>query len=200
MKKIYIIIGTLLFISLIILGYKYYLNKKELSDNVINISNLEQSIHLLKYSILQSVVFGSENKLLRVKTNEGEVLISDILDGMNTIVFRFSAHSCEPCLNRELANISHLEKQGVPVLIVATYSNPREFRLLLKKFDIGSRYILLEEGESLCSFENTSSDLFVFLLDPDANIRFLFFPVQNEDNLSIEYFDFIEALFKKHRK
>jgi hypothetical protein len=119
---------------------------------------------------------------------------------MNTLVFRFSESSCSPCLKRELSNISSLEKQGIPILIIATYSNKREFRILLENYNIKSRYLLLDKDQYLFTFENTSSDLYLFLLMSNLKISYLFFPVQTEDSLSSEYFSFIEAIFKKNRE
>ncbi len=200
MKKLLVLILILLLMGAIFFAYQYYTTKKMLSDCKIKESNTEQSSHLLQQSLLQSIVFGSEAELLSLKVEDKEVLLSEVVDGLNTLIFRFSEHTCKPCLERELKNISFLEKQGIPVLVVASYSNHRELKLLLKEFDISSRYILLKENEHLCSFEGTSSDLYIFLLIEGSNIEYLFFPVQNEDNLSKEYFDFIEALFKKHRK
>lgn len=196
-KKIIIVIPILLFgIAIGIAYFSYRENTKELERQVIYLKN---SNNLLKYSLLQSTIYGGDSINSILKTDKGIAPLSKIID-MNTLVLRFSDTSCSPCLKRELSNISDLEKRDIPILIIATYSNKREFQLLLKEYDIKSRYLLLDKSQYLFSFENASSDLYLFLLMDDLNFDYLFFPVQTEDSLSYDYYNFIEALYEKHRK
>lgn len=170
-------------------------NIRELEEQI---THLEYSNNLLRYSLSQSIIYGKDTINSTIKTSDGIVPLSKIID-MNTIVFRFSEHSCTPCLKRELSNISRIEKRGIPLLIIASYSNKRELRILLEKYNIRSRYLLLDEKQSLFTFEDSSSDLYFFLLKPSLKINYLFFPVQTDDSLSSEYFNFIEAIYLKNR-
>jgi hypothetical protein len=172
----------------------YFDTKSNLQKYKIENHNLENSNRLLKYSLFQTIVFNQDTILKIVNINDSIVFLSQKID-KNTLVLRFSDNSCTPCLKRELNNISLLEKRGIPVLIISSYNNKREFKALLQEYDIKSDFLLLEQKQELFPFDKISSDLYVFLLTKDLEVKYLFFPVQTEDYLSVEYFNFIENLF-----
>jgi len=193
------ILLTGLILLLLVIGYIFCFSTTKTKEIKEQIVYLENSNNLLKHSLYQTVMYGKETINSTIKTSEGIVPLSKIID-MNTIVFRFSENSCNSCLKRELSNISHIEKQGIPVLIIATYSNKRELRLLLEKYDIKSKYLLLDAKQYLFAFEDVSSDLFLFILTPGLQVNYLFFPVQTDTSLSYEYFKFIEFIYKENRR
>lgn len=184
---------------MLLVVFLFFQMKKNAKETDIQLDRLENANRLLKYSLFQAMIFSQDKINDIVTTNHGETPLAKVID-MNTLIFRFSENACSPCLQRELMNVSLLEKQGIPILIIASYKNSRELQILLQKHNVKSRFILLEDNQELFPFEKQASDLYLFLLTPELNVEYLFFPVQTEDDLSSEYYNFIETTFKKNRK
>jgi hypothetical protein len=199
MKNVAIIFFLILLSGTIFSIINFYGTKEDIRLYKRQISDLEISNRLLKYSLFQTLIYSKDSIYSIIKTKNEIVPLLKIIDE-NTLVLRLSEHSCNPCLQRELANISALEKNGIPLLLIASYSNEREFISLLREYGVKSKYLVLGHDEELFSFEKNTSDLYLFLLTPDLNINYLFFPIQTEDHLSSEYYNFIETIFSEKRR
>lgn len=179
--------------------YLYFKQKNGIDKYKAEVQHLENIKGLLEHSIFQLILFGNDTIKTTLTTDKGQVHLSQLID-MNTVILRFSKNACMPCLKRELGTISLLEKQGIPVLIIASGYNRREIKSMLNEHEVYSRYILLADHENLFSFENKSSDgLYLFLLYKDLRTDYLFFPVQFEDRLSREYVNHLISIYEAHR-
>jgi hypothetical protein len=200
-KKIYVlgILIVSLIIALSLLIYKTCDLNKKIDNYKIDIHKVESGENSLKYSLFQTIIFSGDKIKDTIRTNKGIAPLRQLIE-MNTIIFRFSKESCMPCLQRELNNISLLEKKDIPVIIIVSGYNNIEMKALLNEYKVYSRYILLEKEEQLFSFEDISSDLFLFMLSKDLTIKYLYFPIQYQGQLSDEYTNYLISLYEKNRE
>lgn len=190
---------AILFAFILILSFFLYtniVNNKKINKLNILTTNIVTQNELLKNSLFQNSVFnGSDiNKKFTTKDNN-EIFLSDIIKD-STLIIRIFENTCAPCMNKELSNISKLEKKGIPILILSTFTNTRALASLLNQFNINSKTYNLKHDEHLFTFDG-NSDIYVFLLTKDLKVRYLFFPVQNDKDVSSSYYQHIENIFRK---
>lgn len=200
MKKIYKSI-LILFGFISVLSFFLYINianHKQIKKLNIKTNNIITHNELLKNSLFQSSIFNGSDLNERFITKDNhEVYFKDIVKD-SLLVIRFFENTCSPCLHKELANISKLEKKGIPILILSSFSNPRALTSLLNQFGINSKVYNLKYSERLFSFDE-SVDLYVFFLTKDLKTRYLFFPVQYDKEVSSSYYQHIENIFNKDK-
>lgn len=146
---------------------------------------------LLKNSLFQSIFFSDfEISDFFYTDNDEKIFLKNIV-GDGVLVFRIFENSCSSCVDREFGNISKLEKEGLPILIVASYENRRLLNLYLKEYDIKSKVYNLKSKFCLFQFDKDIDDIYCFLLDSCIDSKYMFFPIQNEQGTSDFYYQFI---------
>ena len=194
MNKNQILITILLILVIILLGCSYYQNistNNKIKKTQVQINTLVEQNNLLKNSLFHTIL--SSNPLITetFKTKDNRIIHwKDIID-KNVLVFRFFDNSCSSCLDRELSNINSLENKGVPILILATFPNERALQSLLNRNKIKSPVYNLAPQFHLFSFEEHIPNLYIFFLSRELNIKYLYFPIQNDNEISTAYYQHI---------
>lgn len=119
---------------------------------------------LLKNSMFQSIFFSNFEISDFFYTDNDERIFFKNIVGDGVLVFRIFENSCSSCVDREFGNISKLEKEGLPILIVASYENRRLLNLYLKEYDIKSKVYNLKSkfciDDSRVDFYNQHKGIF----------------------------------------
>ena len=189
------VFAVLFFLIILFLTYINYNNKKKIEILSQNVQLVTRQNQLLKNTLLDySMIFGAGSILDTLfLTNKESVLLSDLIK-YKTVIARISEGSCNPCLKRELKHIKELEENGIPVILFASFSNKRSLSSLLNEYNIISEVYLLESEGHLFPFDE-SLRLYVFTIDKELKADNLFLPVQYEDQLSADYYQYIKTLF-----
>ena len=133
-----------------------------------------------------------------VLSNLDRILLDTLLDKSFKLIFRFGESSCNPCIQRELQNISNLEK-SIPknkIIVIASYDDERKAMILLNNYNIESRLICLSPSSKITSLESDAIDPCLFLLNKDLKMNNVFFSLQEDAGLSIEYYQNILRLLQ----
>lgn len=172
--------------------YKLYRIGQKVEETSRIISNLKDENTLLKNSLLQTLFSYKESITDSICTTDNKQLsLKEIIKGPR-LIFRIFEYSCPPCLNKELENISKLEKEGVPITIIASFQKERLLKAYLNEYDIKSEVYNLKESSFLFPFDKDISSIYCFILNKDRTISALFFPIQNEKEVSHAYYTFIQ--------
>lgn len=127
------------------------------------------------------------NKQVNPKTIS--ILRENITKTNKKIIVYIKENACESCLNTLLKNISIFEKEDESILLCGKYSNPNKFKLLLLEHKIKSSFVILKEDDQLFSETFDFIDLVLFTIDEFHIIDNVFFPIQTEEDLLLNYFE-----------
>ena len=161
--------------------------KKLCERSHIHCSNLTQLLDLTNQAYVHCAL-EKQNKLKeRIETNNGTINLNDTI-GEGQLVLYFTESSWNPCIKRELTNVSKLSKKGYNVFLIGVFSTQRELASLLSKYEINSNYISIPPNTSIYEgdFEPVSN-LEYFIVDNEHIVNNSFIPVQRNDTLSVEY-------------
>jgi hypothetical protein len=107
------------------------------------------------------------------------------------LIVRYSPLACDICLEEELKQIGNfLEKIGIEnVIILASNHNIRSLKALKNRLQ-GNLMVCQVEKTGI-PFEESNSNLFVFVLDKDMTVKDFFIPEKTLPNLSKDYYEAI---------
>lgn len=124
-----------------------------------------------------------------LKDSEGRQYRADSIFRKDKIVFRFTQHDCEDCIQSEIEHIrqSGLSKQ---VIGIASYNNLRVLRMALQKYriDFPVFFLPFEREKDVFPVTETIRRPFVFLMTPHLQARYYFSPDAAFPNMSQRYY------------
>ena len=159
------------------MGYNYYVVNKYV--NAINVMHQKLlSMASSYYTVKQNLIKIAAN----TKVNK------------SLIIFRFYDSSCNPCIERELLNLVNF-KVSHPKTDIIIGANLDEKKIRSKILSIGleAKIVVLCEDDKLLPFEK-DEEFYICLIDENFNVSNLFFPMQNDNNFSISYFDSLKDI------
>lgn len=162
----------------------------QLSDN--------QSLYKeLRSNISKQYLYEQQKVNNKLVLSDGDSLLLDtVLGTSNKLIFRFSETSCNPCIQRELQNISYFEnKFGFDkIIIIASYEDRKKAIVKLNNHNVQSKLICLSPKTKLSPFEGDFVPPYLFLLNRDLKMKKIFFTLQTDGQLSSEYFNVVARL------
>ena len=176
------------------MGYNYYVVNKYV--NAINeLTNPDSYYHYyirvanVKDNYFQGDITssGCNEKLKKLLMSLGNL-------NKSLIIFRFYDSSCNPCIERELLNLVNF-KVSHPKTDIIIGANLDEKKIRSKILSIGleAKIVVLCEDDKLLPFEK-DEEFYICLIDENFNVSNLFFPMQNDNNFSISYFDSLKDI------
>ena len=193
LKKIIIMI----IIILSVMGYNYYVVNKYV--NAINVMHQKLlSMASLYYTVKQNLIKIAANTKVNLSSKENEKLKKLLMSlgnlNKSLIIFRFYDSSCNPCIERELLNLVNF-KVSHPKTDIIIGANLDEKKIRSKILSIGleAKIVVLCEDDKLLPFEK-DEEFYICLIDENFNVSNLFFPMQNDNNFSISYFDSLKDI------
>lgn len=124
-----------------------------------------------------------------LKDSEGRQYRADSIFRKDKIVFRFTQHDCEDCIQSEIEHIrqSGLSKQ---VIGIASYNNLRVLRMALQKYriDFPVFFLPFEKEKDVFPVTETIRRPFVFLMTSHLQTRYYFSPNVAFPNMSQRYY------------
>lgn len=146
---------------------------------------------LVEDSLFKSIFFNGTEISKKLYTDTGEVISLDSIVNSKVLIYRIFDNSCASCINQEFNVLKEIEKSGFPIMIISTFSNFRLLKSYIKEHGIKSPVYNLKENAYLFSFERETNDIYYCVLDKNLNYNYLFFPIQNDKDLSLAYIQYI---------
>lgn len=177
----------------IYIGFRLLEATKKLQQKEIHNIELSTEKELLEYNLLQSIFCQNLpiNETLLTADNKTIFLKEHITT--KTLICRIFENSCSTCQQKELQRIGSLENEGIPIVIIASFTNKRQLKSLLKANGINSKYFNLSESCNLFPFDANSNDIYICLIDEHLKPKYIFIPVQNNNFLSETYLKYIKT-------
>ena len=180
LKKIIIMI----IIILSVMGYNYYVVNKYV--NAINVMHQKLlSMASSYYTVKQNLIKIAANTKVNLSSKENEKL-KKLLMSLGNLN--------NPCIERELLNLVNF-KVSHPKTDIIIGANLDEKKIRSKILSIGleAKIVVLCEDDKLLPFEK-DEEFYICLIDENFNVSNLFFPMQNDNNFSISYFDSLKDI------
>lgn len=160
----------------------------------VHCSNINQILNMTNEAYLHSAL--SEDLVLKdkVETKNGVVYLPDTICD-NQLFLYLTDTSCNPCIKRELKNVSQLSKKGYNVFLIGVFQTQREFLSLLSQYGIESHFITISQNTFI--FEGNKqpvSNLEYFTINNNRIVSNTFLPVQRNDTLSVEYLKMLNLI------
>ena len=158
-----------------------------------------QKVELLKDNWLKNII-DSNVKLNRelILFREGEKVTLREIIKQKSLVIKIPYSACQPCLERELSNISSFEKKGFSVIIISTYPDMNKLKKILSEYQIQSSAYLMNSSTDLFDRNAVNpTDICLVLIDTDLSFEYLFFPIQTIDDVSEMYYAVVETELQK---
>ncbi|WP_077155535.1 hypothetical protein [Bacteroides bouchesdurhonensis] len=188
-----LVLGTLTFVSLQIMREKKLvtIQRKENIQLKDSILKLEKKNLNMAENIQLSYTYNNTDQMqdLVVKDESfNSIRISKLLKDAPIIVFRISRNNCYSCVEF-LNNILMAEISNNKILYVTDYSNSREVKFFKEMFCIDGPIYMIDELDENMDMENRP---YVFLLDSNLLRRFLFFPINREKKMTLQYLNYVK--------
>lgn len=194
MKKYFTFFFVLL-IPIAFLFYDLHCKYKIIKEQSMRLNNIEFSNRNMKNTIYEYAFFDSFKVKESIKTKKGILYLKDVVKS-ETLIIRIKEDYCESCINRELYNIGSMFGEEMRVIVLSNFENLRTLNILLNKYKLNYLVYNLDYGE--CVFENKCdlSGIFMFIVNGDLIAGNFYIPIQNENELSTNYLQYISHKIK----
>ena len=166
-------------------GIKTLTEQKEESEQIISLLSGNMKMH---YTYADQQL---EDMILRDESRN-EIQLSKLLEGKETLVFKFSSSNCSTCIQsgfsalRKIAKIIPRER----LIILADKSNRREVKALSNSMGLDYPIYLVDDNafSHILRDENVP---FVFIIGEDLRMKDLFIPMKELPDYSDMYYRII---------
>lgn len=184
-----IVIITIIFFVQEIMSYeegiKRLTEQKEESEQIISLLSGNMKMH---YTYADQPL---EDMILQDESRN-EIQLSKLLDGKETLVFKFSSSNCSTCIQSGFSALRKIAK-NIPrerLIILADKSNRREVQALSNS--MGLDYpIYLADDNAFSHMLRDENVPFVFVIGEDLRMKDLFIPMKELPDYSDMYYRII---------
>jgi hypothetical protein len=122
-------------------------------------------------------------------------------DSVPVLIYRFSQHMCESCIQEDLAELLDFQRQNskAAICVLPAYPNDRNNRILLKNMLHNFDFRNLS-ADSLCiplSKEDGTEKRYFAVLNKNREIEMIFFPRRNHQDLTRLYFSAVKKMLNR---
>ena len=166
-------------------GIKTLTEQKEESEQIISLLSGNMKMH---YTYADQQL---EDMILRDESRN-EIQLSKLLEGKETLVFKFSSSNCSTCIQSGFSALRKIAK-NIPrerLIILADKSNRREVQALSNSMGLDYPIYLVDDNafSHILRDENVP---FVFIIGEDLRMKDLFIPMKELPDYSDMYYRII---------